>query len=110
MAAHEEKESGDETHAEPASPEGALSAAAKQAQRAMESAKGLVAGAELDDLSVKAADAASALYRGGRDLIANSEELSQAKTQLSEAIRKNPLAAVGIAFTAGLVLALLTRG
>ena len=88
----------------------ALSAAAKQAQRAMDGAKGLVGSGDLDEMGAKAAGAASALYRSGRDLIANSEELSQAKTELSEAIRKNPLAAVGIAFTAGLVLALLTRG
>jgi ElaB/YqjD/DUF883 family membrane-anchored ribosome-binding protein len=36
--------------------------------------------------------------------------LSQATEHLSAAIRKNPLAAVGIAFSAGLLLALLTRG
>jgi ElaB/YqjD/DUF883 family membrane-anchored ribosome-binding protein len=36
--------------------------------------------------------------------------LSQATEQLSAAIRNNPLAAVGIAFSAGLLLALLTRG
>ena len=41
---------------------------------------------------------------------ANNEDLSKAKDQFSDSIRKNPLAAVGIAFTAGLLLALLTRG
>ncbi len=108
MATHQDKESGDEAQAEHAA--GTLSAAAKHAQRAMDKAKGLVGGADLNDLGVKATDAASALYRGGRDLIANNEDLSQAKEQLSDAIRKNPLAAVGVAFMAGLVLALLTRG
>jgi ElaB/YqjD/DUF883 family membrane-anchored ribosome-binding protein len=109
MAAHHEKEDREKTDAEGVA-RGALSAAAKQAQRAMDSAKGLVAGANLDELGAKAADTASSLYRGGRDLISNSDELAQAKTQLSDAIRTNPLAAVGVAFTAGLVLALLTRG
>ena len=101
---------GDEAHADQGPAGAALSAAAKQAQRAMDGAKGLVGSGNLDELGAKAADAASALYRSGRDLIANSEELSQAKAELSDAICKNPLAAVGIAFTAGLVLALLTRG
>jgi len=91
-------------------PSGALSAAAKHAQQALDGAKELVAGADLDQLRTKAADAASTLYREGRDLLANNEELAKAKDQLSESVRKNPLAAVAIAFTAGLLLALLTRG
>jgi ElaB/YqjD/DUF883 family membrane-anchored ribosome-binding protein len=91
-------------------PSGTLSAAAKHAQHAMDSAKEFVAGTDLDQLRTKAADTASALYREGRELLANREELAKAKDQLSDSIRKNPLAAVGIAFTAGLLLALLTRG
>ncbi len=110
MSTRHEQGSGDKAPAEPGSPQVTLSAAARQAKRAMESAEGLVAGADLNELGAKAADTASALYRGGRDLVANSDELSQAKIQLSDAVRKNPLAAVGIAFTAGLVLALLSRG
>ena len=84
--------------------------AAKHAQQAVESAKGLVAGANLDDVGARAAETASNLYRGGRDLIANNEDLSQAAENLSAAVRKNPLAAVGLAFSAGLLLALLVRG
>ena len=38
------------------------------------------------------------------------EDLSQAAENLSAAVRKNPLAAVGLAFSAGLLLALLVRG
>jgi ElaB/YqjD/DUF883 family membrane-anchored ribosome-binding protein len=91
-------------------PSGTLSAAAKQAQHALDGAKEPVAGVDFDELRTKAADAASALYREGRELLANSEELAKARDQLSESIRKNPLAAVGVAFTAGVVLALLTRG
>ncbi len=89
---------------------GTFSAAAKRAQHAIDSARELAAGADLDQLKSKAADAASTLYAQGRDLLANNEDLSKAKDQLSDSIRKNPLAAIGIAFTAGLLLALLTRG
>lgn len=88
----------------------ALSAAAEHAQQAMDSAKGLVAGANLDDVGARAAEAASNLYRGGRELLAGNEDLSQAADNLSAAVRKNPLAAVGVAFSAGLLLALLVRG
>jgi ElaB/YqjD/DUF883 family membrane-anchored ribosome-binding protein len=87
----------------------ALSNAATTAQPALESAKGIVSQAHLDEVGARAAAAASDLYQQGRDRLASSEELSQATEQLSAAIRKNPLAAVGIAFSAGLVLALLTR-
>ena len=89
-------------------PEGRLSAAAKHAQHAVDSARELAA--EFEQLKAKAAEAASSLYGQGRDLVANSDELSKAREQLSDSIRKNPLAAVGIAFTAGLLIALLTRG
>jgi ElaB/YqjD/DUF883 family membrane-anchored ribosome-binding protein len=64
---------------------------------------------DLEQLRSKAAGAASTLYRESREFLAQNDELSKAAEQLSGAIRKNPLAAVGIAFTAGLVLALLTR-
>jgi ElaB/YqjD/DUF883 family membrane-anchored ribosome-binding protein len=99
----------------------ALSAAAKTAQQALEgakgtaqqaldSAKGVVSQAHLDEVGARAAAAASSLYREGRDRLPSNEELSEAAEQLSGAIRKNPLAAVGIAFSAGLLLALLARG
>jgi len=88
----------------------ALSAAAKTAQQAVESAKGIASQAHLDEVGAKAASVASNLYREGRDRLADNEDLTQAAEQLSGAIRKNPLAAVGIAFSAGLLLALLARG
>ena len=87
-----------------------MSSVAKHAQRAMDSAKDFVAGANLDDVRAQAAETASNLYRGGRELLAGNEDLSKAADNLSAAVRKNPLAAVGIAFSAGLLLALLTRG
>jgi hypothetical protein len=88
----------------------ALSAAARHAQQAVESAKGIVSQARLDEVGARAAETASNLYREGRDRLAGNEDLTQAVEQLSGAIRKNPLAAVGIAFSAGLLLALLARG
>jgi ElaB/YqjD/DUF883 family membrane-anchored ribosome-binding protein len=87
-----------------------LAAAANQAQQAIDSAKEYVAGADFDALRAKASDAASTLYKGGREILTNKDELAKATDQVAESIRRNPLAAVGIAFTAGLVLALLTRG
>jgi len=88
----------------------ALDSAKGTAQQALDSAKGIVSQTHLDEVGAKAASAASNLYREGRDRLAGSEELTQAAEQLSGAIRKNPLAAVGIAFSAGLLLALLARG
>jgi ElaB/YqjD/DUF883 family membrane-anchored ribosome-binding protein len=88
----------------------AVSAVAKHAHQAMESAKGLVAGANLDEVGARAAETASNLYRGGRELLAGNEDLAKAADNLSAAVRKNPLAAVGIAFSAGLLVALLARG
>ena|SRR5271166_1926904 len=91
-------------------PSGAFSAAAKHAQHAMDGAKEMVAGTDFDQLRTKASDTASAIYREGRELLTSSEERARAKDQVSESIRKNPLAAVGVAFTAGVLLALLMRG
>ena len=38
------------------------------------------------------------------------EFAAKAVDELSEAVRRNPLAAVGVAFTAGLFIALLAKG
>jgi ElaB/YqjD/DUF883 family membrane-anchored ribosome-binding protein len=110
MTRKDEPEKGEEAQDHASRSAAALSAAARQAQQAIDSAKDLVAQAHLDEVGAKAAQAASSLYREGRDRLASNEEVSQAAEQLSAAIRKNPLAAVGIAFSAGLLLALLTRG
>jgi ElaB/YqjD/DUF883 family membrane-anchored ribosome-binding protein len=88
----------------------AVSAVAKHAQQAMDSAKDFVSGANLDDVRAQAAETASNLYRGGRELLASNDELSKAADSLSATVRKNPLAAVGVAFSAGFLLALITRG
>jgi ElaB/YqjD/DUF883 family membrane-anchored ribosome-binding protein len=88
----------------------AVSSVAKHAQHAVDSAKDFVAGANLDQVGARAAETASNLYRGGRDLLAGNDDLAKAAENVSAAVRKNPLAAVGVAFSAGLLLALLTRG
>jgi ElaB/YqjD/DUF883 family membrane-anchored ribosome-binding protein len=88
----------------------AVSAVAKHAQKAVDSAKEFVAGANLDDVGARASETASNLYQGGRKLLADNDELSKAADNLSAAVRRNPLAAVGVAFSAGFLLALLTRG
>jgi hypothetical protein len=93
-----------------APPSGTPSAAAKHAQHALDGVKEMVAGVDFDELRTKTAEVASALYREGRERLANNEELAKAKDQLSQSIRKNPLAAVSVAFAAGVLLALLTRG
>jgi ElaB/YqjD/DUF883 family membrane-anchored ribosome-binding protein len=110
MTKKDHPESDEEAQDEQSPGGAALSAAAKHAQQALDSAKGIVSGARLDEVGAKASATASNLYREGRELLASNEELSQATEHLSAAIRKNPLAAVGIAFSAGLLLALLTRG
>jgi ElaB/YqjD/DUF883 family membrane-anchored ribosome-binding protein len=110
MTKKDRPESGEEAQDEQSSGAAALSAAAKHAEQALDSAKDIVSGAHLDEVGAKAAETASNLYREGRELLASNEELSQAAEHLSASIRKNPLAAVGIAFSAGLLLALLTRG
>jgi ElaB/YqjD/DUF883 family membrane-anchored ribosome-binding protein len=91
-------------------PSGTFSAAARHAQQAMDRVKEAVAGTDFDQLRTKGSDAASAVYREGRELLTSSEERARAQDQLSESIRKNPLAAVGVAFTAGVLFALLIRG
>ena len=65
---------------------------------------------DLDRLGRDAADAAASLVNGARKLFSESPELERAAEDLRRSIRKNPLAAIGVAFVAGLLLALLTRG
>ncbi len=110
MTKKDQPESGEEAQGHENPSAAAVSAAAKHAQHALENAKDIVAQAHLDEVGARAAAAAANLYREGRERLAGNEELSQATEQLSAAIRRNPLAAVGIAFSAGLLLALLTRG
>jgi ElaB/YqjD/DUF883 family membrane-anchored ribosome-binding protein len=62
------------------------------------------------ELGAAAVQAAETLYREGREFLAQNEEVTKATGELREAIRRNPLAAVGAAFALGVVFSLLTRG
>lgn len=88
----------------------ALTGAMGRAQAAIGAVKSAAADAGLDQVGAKAASAASELYRQGRDQLTANEDLNEAAERVSAAIRRNPLAAVGVAFSAGLLLALITRG
>ena len=65
--------------------------AAKHAQRAMNSAKDFIAGANLDDVAPVLPKRPRNLYRGGRELLADNEDLSKAADNLSAAVRKKVL-------------------
>jgi len=88
----------------------AITEAVARAEKALEALKQALAGGKLEDVGTQAAAAASTLYREAEDLLAHSEALDQARTEVTRAVRRNPLAALGIAFGAGVLVALLTRG
>ena len=67
-------------------------------------------GHPIEELATTAAAAAQTIYREGRDFLAQNEEVSRAAGELSRAVRRNPLTAVGMAFAAGLVVARLMKG
>lgn len=87
-----------------------IAAAIRRAEIALENIKQALKEDSLEDLGVKASTAASTLLSEAEALVAESEALARAKAELSGAVRRSPLAALGIAFGAGLLLALLTRG
>jgi ElaB/YqjD/DUF883 family membrane-anchored ribosome-binding protein len=87
-----------------------LAAAVSQAEQAINAVKDYLSTADLDALRSRAANTATNFYQGGREFLSKNDDLAKAQETLAATVRKNPLAAVGVAFTAGLVLALLTRG
>jgi ElaB/YqjD/DUF883 family membrane-anchored ribosome-binding protein len=74
------------------------------------SSQGNPSGISADELAAKSAAAAASLFRQGRALLAQNEELAAASKELSKAVRSNPLGAIAIAFATGFIIALLTRG
>ena len=100
----------DDDDADRAESDAKASSPAKRAQAALGAARDYVAGTDVGELRAKAADKAAALYKQGRDVIANPPDVGKTTEDLRDTIRRNPLAAVGVAFTAGLLIALLTRG
>jgi hypothetical protein len=93
-----------------AQPGGSIAAAIRRAEIALQNVKRALKEENLEDLSAKAAEAAATLIKEGEALIGESETLTRAQTELTGAVRRHPLAALGVAFGAGLLLALLTRG
>ena len=80
------------------------------AKHAIDYVKESSSAGRIEELGTQAVSAAAVLYREGRLFLATNKEVVQAKAELSEAIRRNPLAAVGVAFTTGIILSLITRG
>ena len=60
-----------------------LSAAANQAKKAIDSAKDTIASTDFDALRSKASDTASALYKGGRDALPDSDDLTRISDQIA---------------------------
>jgi ElaB/YqjD/DUF883 family membrane-anchored ribosome-binding protein len=88
----------------------ALAAAVHRAEEALAQLKAALDKGEVGEISHKVAAAATTLFREGEQMIEQNETLRGARQEITGAIRKNPLAAIGVAFGAGLLLALLTRG
>jgi len=88
----------------------AISQAIARTESALEALKTALAGGKLEEVGAQAAAAASTLYREAEDILAHSETLKQARVEVTSAVRRNPLAALAVAFGAGLLIALLTRG
>jgi ElaB/YqjD/DUF883 family membrane-anchored ribosome-binding protein len=97
----------------PSSPEdpaaASLAAAVRRAEESLAELKAALDEGEGGEISHKVAAAAAALVREGEHLIEQNEVLKGARQEVTGTIRKNPLAAVGVAFGAGLLLALLAR-
>jgi regulator of protease activity HflC (stomatin/prohibitin superfamily) len=87
-----------------------IAAKIRRAEIALEAIKNALKEDSLEDLGAKAAAAASTLLGEAEALAAESETLARAKTELSGAVRRNPIGSLAVAFGAGLLLALLTRG
>ena len=98
----------------PPSPENpttaSLAAAVHRAEQTLAELKAALDKGDVGEMGDKVAAAAATLMREGEQLIEQNEVMKGARQELTGAIRKNPLASVGIAFGAGLLLALLTRG
>ena len=65
---------------------------------------------KLDEIGDEVSRAASALSQEAEELLASHETVKKAREDLTGAVRRNPLASIGVAFGLGLIFALLTRG
>lgn len=87
----------------------AIVAALRRVERAIDKLKHALASSGAEELGEKTAAAVSNLLHEGEELLAHGDVLSKTNSELSGAIRRHPLAAVGIAFGVGLLISSLTR-
>jgi hypothetical protein len=84
-----------------------IAAAIRRAEIALENVKQSLNEDRLEDFGAKAA---ATLLGEAEALVAQSEALTRVQAEVSGAVRRNPVGALAVAFGAGLLLALLTRG
>jgi hypothetical protein len=87
-----------------------ITAAVRNAEEALASLKRALKKGAIGEVGEEVAAAAAKLAREAEHLIADNQALQSAQTEFTGAIRRNPLASVGAAFLAGLLLARMTRG
>lgn len=90
--------------------EGSLDAAVERAEAALATLRQALQKGEIGEVGEKVASVATALTEEAEQLIEQNAALSRARKDITGAIRRHPLAAVGAAFGAGLLVALLVRG
>ncbi len=88
----------------------ALEGAVRRAEEALAALKAALQSGDAGELGEKLSASASALLREGEEFIEHNETLNTARKDVSGAIQRNPIGALALAFGAGLLLALLTRG
>ena len=88
----------------------AIAKAILRAEAALDAVKKSLAEGKLHEIGAQASAAASTLLNEAEDLMEHSQTLHKAREDLSGAVRRNPLASLGIAFGLGLLFALFTRG
>jgi ElaB/YqjD/DUF883 family membrane-anchored ribosome-binding protein len=100
-----------EDHSPEADPtKASIAAAVRNAEEALANLKRALKKGSLSEISGEVRAAAATVAREAEHLISDSETLQGARNELAGSIQRNPLTAVGVAFGAGLLLALLTRG
>jgi hypothetical protein len=87
----------------------AISAAIARAEGSLATLRKSLAEGDLEELGERAATVASTLYREGQEFIARNQNLDEARSQLRGSIRRSPLAAIGVAFVTGILLAMMSR-
>ena len=87
-----------------------LDASVRRAKEALAALKAALRSGQTGEMAEQVSATAAELLREGEEFIENNETLKTARKDLAGAVQRNPLGAVAIAFGAGLLVALLTRG